>query len=63
MNQPNFDNMSDQELLTYVRNHPSDINAFHKYMDRLNARPGILCTTDEEFEAELRRRVQEKASS
>lgn len=53
----NFDAMSDTELLTYVRTHPQDTEAFHKYMDRLSERPGVLCTTDEEFEAELQRRI------
>ncbi|MUG99849.1 hypothetical protein F7734_49280 [Scytonema sp. UIC 10036] len=58
MTQPNFDEMSDKELLNYVRTHPNDTIAFHKYMDRLDARPGVLCTTDEEFEAELRKRIE-----
>lgn len=57
MTQPDFEQMSDKELLAYVRTHPEDTAAFHKYMDRLSARPGVLCTTDEEFEAELRKRI------
>ncbi|GAB1540924.1 hypothetical protein NUACC21_35930 [Scytonema sp. NUACC21] len=60
MTQSNFDAMSDSELLNYVRTHPSDTIAFHKYMDRLDARPGVLCTTDEEFEAELRKRIAQQ---
>lgn len=61
MTQINFDQMSDKELLAYVRTHPQDTEAFHKYMDRLNERPGVLCTTDEEFEAELRKRISQKS--
>ncbi|MBG1265641.1 DUF6887 family protein [Nostoc sp. WHI] len=57
MNQINFDAMSDAQLLSYVRTHPQDKEAFHKYMDKLSERPGVLCTTDEEFEAELQRRI------
>ncbi|MBD2297993.1 hypothetical protein H6G80_08510 [Nostoc sp. FACHB-87] len=57
MSKMNFDEMSDKDLLTYIRTHPHDTEAFHKYMDRLNERPGVLCTTDEEFEAELRKRI------
>ncbi|MHC5597392.1 MAG: DUF6887 family protein [Nostoc sp.] len=57
MNQINFDAMSDAQLLSYVRTHPQDTEAFHKYMDKLSKRPGVLCTTDEEFEAELQRRI------
>ncbi|MHC5614607.1 MAG: DUF6887 family protein [Nostoc sp.] len=55
MNQINFDLMSDTQLLSYVRTHPQDTEAFHKYMDRLSERAGVLCTTDEEFEAELQK--------
>jgi hypothetical protein len=53
----NFDAMSDAQLLSYIRTHPHDTEAFHKYMDRLSERPGVLCTTDEEFEAELQKRI------
>ncbi len=60
MTQDNFDKMSDTELLTYVRMHPNKTEAFHKYMDRFDARPGVLCTTDEEFEAELRKRINQQ---
>jgi hypothetical protein len=61
MTQINFDEMSDKELLNYIRTHPSDTKAFHKYMDRLDARPGVLCTTDDEFEAELRKRISQQS--
>ncbi|MBR8837477.1 MAG: hypothetical protein DSM106950_45880 [Stigonema ocellatum SAG 48.90 = DSM 106950] len=60
MTQLNFDQMPDKELLTYVRTHPNDTEAFHKYMDRLDARPGVVCTTDEEFEAELIKRINQQ---
>lgn len=63
MSQINFDGMSDTELLSYVRTHPQDTEAFHKYMDRLNERPGVLCTTDEEFEAELRKRINQQSKN
>ena len=46
--------------MAYVRTHPNDTEAFHKYMDRLDARPGVLCTTDEEFEAELIKRINQQ---
>jgi hypothetical protein len=60
MTKIDFEQMSDQELLNYVRTHPNHTEAFHKYMDRLDARPGVLCTTDEEFEAELQRRINQQ---
>ncbi len=59
MNQINLDKMSDSELLSYVRTHPQDTEAFHKYMDRLNNCSGVLCTTDEEADAEMQRRVNQ----
>ena len=53
--------MSDEELLNYVRTHPHDKEAFHMYMDRFAQRPGVLCTTDEEIEAELIKRIKQKS--
>ncbi|MBD2436024.1 DUF6887 family protein [Nostoc sp. FACHB-110] len=60
MSNQNYQAMSDEQLRDYVRYHPQDIEAFHALMDRLAQRPGVLCTTDEEIEAELRRRIQAK---
>ncbi|MHC5936998.1 DUF6887 family protein [Nostoc sp.] len=58
MSQPHFDNMTRHELLTYVRSHPDDIEAFHRYMDLLQTVPGrIAVTTPEELEAEMRKRI------
>lgn len=60
MTQLDFEQMSDKELLAHVRTHPQDTEAFHKYMDRLSKRPGVLCTTDEEADAEMQRRVNQQ---
>ncbi|MBW4504208.1 MAG: hypothetical protein KME57_32780 [Scytonema hyalinum WJT4-NPBG1] len=58
MTQPNFEEMICQELLTYVRTHPNDTEAFHRYMDLLQTVPGrVVVTTDEELEAEMRKRI------
>ncbi len=59
MTQPNLDALSDKELLAYVRMHPEDKEAFHLYMDRLSSRPGVVVTTDEELEAEMRKRINQ----
>lgn len=59
MKQSNFDALSDKELLAYVRMHPEDKEAFHLYMDRLSSRPGVVVTTDEELEAEMRKRINQ----
>lgn len=42
MTQPNFDHMTRHELLAYVRSHPEDTEAFHKYMDLLQNAPGRI---------------------
>ncbi len=52
--------MSDNELRDWVRYHPQDTEAFHTLMDRLDQRPKVVCHTDEEFEAELRKRITEQ---
>ncbi|MBF2009379.1 MAG: hypothetical protein IGS49_29110 [Chlorogloeopsis fritschii C42_A2020_084] len=63
MTQPNFDHMTRHELLAYVRSHPEDTEAFHKYMDLLqNASGRIPVTTDEELEAEMRKRISQQQS-
>ena len=52
--------MSDSDLLTYVKQHPEDNEAFYAYVDRkravsTNATPMTL----EEAEIELQRRVSQ----
>jgi hypothetical protein len=61
MTQQNYQAMSDEKLRDYVRYHPEDVTAFHALMDRLAERPGVLCITDEEIEAELRKRVNQES--
>ncbi|MGK7877187.1 MAG: hypothetical protein AB4426_28990 [Xenococcaceae cyanobacterium] len=39
MNKVDYVAMSDQELKRYFLEHRDDVEAFHAYMDRLNARP------------------------
>jgi hypothetical protein len=53
--------MTRHELLAYVRTHPDDTEAFHKYMDLLQTTPGrITVTTDQELEAEMRKRINQQ---
>ncbi|WP_375491113.1 DUF6887 family protein [uncultured Nostoc sp.] len=62
MTQPNFDNMTRHELLAYVRSHPDNVQAFHRYMDLLQTAPGRMAvTTPEELEAEMRKRIGQQA--
>ncbi|MBW4632404.1 MAG: hypothetical protein KME30_11050 [Iphinoe sp. HA4291-MV1] len=59
MTKSNFEGMSRQELLAYVRSHPQDIEAFHKYMDMLRDAPGRVKIPVEQIETELAKRLQE----
>jgi hypothetical protein len=59
MTKPNYQVMSDDELRDWVRYHPQDTEAFHILMDRLEQRPKVITRTDEEFEAELKRRINQ----
>lgn len=49
----NYQAMTDEELRDWVRYHSQDVEAFHIFVDRLKQRPKVICTTDEEIEAEL----------
>lgn len=59
MIRPNFDKMSREELLAYVRQHPQDTEAFHKYMDLLAVAPGRIEISPEQLETELAKRLQQ----
>lgn len=57
MANPDYQAMTDEELRDWVRYHPQDVEAFHLLMDRLDQRPKVITHTDEEFEAELIKRI------
>lgn len=59
MTKPNYQVMSDDELRDWVRYHPQDTEAFHILMDRLEQRPKVITRTDEAFEAELKRCINQ----
>jgi predicted Ser/Thr protein kinase len=56
----NYESMTEQELRNYVRRNPQDEDAFQYYLSIIRSRPGVLCTTDEEIEAELKRRINQQ---
>ncbi len=62
MTELDYQAMSDDELRDWVRYHPQDTEAFHILMDRLDKRPKVITRTDEEFEAELKRRINQATS-
>ncbi|MEC4815044.1 MAG: hypothetical protein SAK29_17455 [Scytonema sp. PMC 1069.18] len=59
MTHPDFDKMARQELLAYVRQHPQDAEAFHKYMDMLAVAPGRVEISLDQLETELTKRLQQ----
>lgn len=59
MTKPNYELMTEPELRDYVRRNPTDEDAFQYYLSIIRSRPGVLCTTDEEADAEMERRVNQ----
>ncbi|MBN3951222.1 MAG: hypothetical protein HWQ38_34035 [Nostoc sp. NMS7] len=59
MTKLDYQAMSDDELRDWVRYHPQDSKAFHILMDRLDQRPKVITRTNEEFETELQRRINQ----
>lgn len=60
MTASNFENMTREELRTYVRHNPHDTKAFHKYVDMLRAIPGRVKIPAEQIETELPKLLQAK---
>ena len=54
-----FQEMSEEELRAYILSHHNDDEAFYAYVDRIKQKPGVLCTTNEEIEAELLKRINQ----
>lgn len=59
MTELNFESMTRQELMTYVRQNPQDTEAFHKYVDMLRATPGRVKISSDQIETELVKRLQQ----
>ncbi|MFQ4146874.1 MULTISPECIES: DUF6887 family protein [Chlorogloeopsis] len=60
MTRQNYESMTEKELREYVRRNPNDENAFQHYLSIIRSRPGVLCSTDEEFDAELQKRINQQ---
>ncbi|MUG95327.1 hypothetical protein F7734_24360 [Scytonema sp. UIC 10036] len=64
MTKLNYNAMSDNDLLNYVKQHPEDNEAFYTYIDRKRAaNPNPKPMSIEEAEAELQRRVSQHQAS
>ncbi|NEU73327.1 hypothetical protein PI95_012305 [Hassallia byssoidea VB512170] len=63
MTQPNYELLTEAELREYVRFNPQDEDAFQHYLTIVRAKPGRVVTrTEEEFDAELRKRIAQEAT-
>ncbi|MGJ5673614.1 MAG: DUF6887 family protein [Nostochopsis sp.] len=51
-------NLSEKELREYVKANPQDEEAFQHFLSIMRAKPGrVVVNTDEQLEAELRKRL------
>lgn len=62
MTEPDYNMMSNSELLTYVRQHPEDNEAFYAFVDRKRAAsPNAVPMTVEQAEIELEQRINQRS--
>jgi len=60
MIQPNYKEMTEQQLRQYVKQNPQDEDAFQHYLSVIRSRPGrVIVTSDDEFETELQKRINQ----
>lgn len=58
MTQADYQSMDEKQLRNYVRNNPDDEEAFQYFLNIIRAKPGrVVVSTDEQFEAEMRKRI------
>ncbi|WP_026730787.1 DUF6887 family protein [Fischerella sp. PCC 9605] len=63
MTQPTYEELTEAELREYVRHNPQHEDAFQHYLTIVRAKPGRVVThTEEEFDAELRKRITQETS-
>ncbi len=53
----NYQQLNETELRKYIKTHPDDEEAFQHYLSIVRARPGVVVSTDEDLEIELRKRI------
>lgn len=51
--------LNEQQLRQYVISNPQDEEAFQHYLSIMRAKPGVVVSTPEELEAELKRRINQ----
>ncbi|BAZ71388.1 hypothetical protein NIES4106_61850 (plasmid) [Fischerella sp. NIES-4106] len=50
-------NLNYQELKQYVKTHPDDEEAFQHFLTLMRAKPGVVVSTPEQLEVELKKRL------
>ncbi|MBW4509615.1 MAG: hypothetical protein KME64_24340 [Scytonematopsis contorta HA4267-MV1] len=54
----NYQQLTEAKLRNYVKQHPNDEEAFQHYLTIVRARPGIVVSTGEQLEEELKKRIE-----
>jgi hypothetical protein len=54
-----YSTLNEQELRQYVISNPQDEEAFQYYLSIMRAKPGVVVSTPEQLEAELKRRINQ----
>ncbi|MBW4435343.1 MAG: hypothetical protein KME28_27455 [Pelatocladus maniniholoensis HA4357-MV3] len=50
-------NLNYQELKQYIKTHPDDEEAFQHFLTLMRAKPGVVVSTPEQLEVELKKRL------
>lgn len=59
MTNNNYQQLSESELRTYVKQHPDDEDAFQYYLAIMRAKPGrVVVSTEEQAVIEFQKRMQ-----
>ncbi|MBN3925360.1 hypothetical protein [Nostoc sp. NMS4] len=53
----NYLNLSYQELKEYIKTHPQDEDAFQYFLKQMRTKPGVVVSTGEQIETELKKRL------
>ncbi|MGH1397142.1 MAG: DUF6887 family protein [Trichormus sp.] len=53
-----YSSLNEQELRQYVITHPKDEEAFQHYLSIMRTKPGVVVSSAEQLEAELRKRLK-----
>jgi hypothetical protein len=55
----NYQELTEKELRSYVKQHPEDEEAFQHYLTIMRAKPGrVVVSTEEQAIAEFKKRIQ-----